>query len=241
MKYEKENIVSGALVSPGYEETAEIIRKDNDSETLYENKNAVVGSVVEINNDVVLSQLVRIVSLIANTVDLTSLPQDQQDGIATAVTVLEAYPMMGDQMVAQDGKGRLEGAMIDNATFAANYASVTGGTVITDPYDGIVNTVDTVSNTKNERTTIIDEILSQSGETMGDLTPGDTAIITDYIDYAAKGIMVDTYGHTPTGRNIYDSLGLAHDQDMSIVMTAHINGGTIFDGSEFKVKYLSEV
>ncbi len=239
MKLEQSTKIDGALRTPIYTEVIETLKKSQDTDTLYLNNQQTAQSDTNINLEIMVSQLVRLVSLLSKTADLSTLPQDQQDSFQSIIEVFEKYPTMGDQMLSEDGKGRVESAMITSAQQAANFADVTGSVVITDPYEGFENVSKTSSCTKVERQLLVDEILQQAVVEYSALTVGDQVVVDSFIESGLKADLTGTYIDVPTGRNIYDVLELIYNQDLSIVMSAHINGGTIFDTdlNEFATKY----
>jgi hypothetical protein len=136
MKYEKTTILKGALQSPAYIEKIDTVMKSDDTETLYLNGTIVKDSDRYIDTNVIISQLIRLTSLLTKVVDLSTLPQEQQDSINELVLIFEAYPTMGDQMLATDGRIRVETAMQNQEKFAENYADVKNEPIIDNPYEG---------------------------------------------------------------------------------------------------------
>ncbi len=92
----------------------------------------------DIDKDILISQLVRIVSLLSKATDLSSLSQSQQDAINTTVALLESTPMFGDQILAENGAA-FNRAISSQNKFANNYSSVTGNQTISNVYEGLEN------------------------------------------------------------------------------------------------------
>ncbi len=229
LEYNKENYL---LKPKKLLETLEVFNPTNDTETLYMNRNVIAGSDSDINNNVVVSQLIRLVSLLSKSIDISALPQEQQDSINVTIDLFETYPMMGDQMLATDGRNRLEQAMINQETYANNNAVVTGETVITDPYQGFENIAMTSSLSEQERNRLIDAIFTQDVSVITDLDAGDQLIISDFIDTGSTGVLLGSYGPTPAGQDLHESLDISPGADLALIFTEHIKGGTIYNSDE---------
>ncbi len=231
LEYNKENY----LIKPKkLLETLEVFNPTNDTETLYRNKNVITGSENDINDNVIVSQLVRLVSLLSKSVDISALPQAQQDSINTTIALFETYPMMGDQMLATDGRIRLEQAMINQETYASNNAEVTGEEIITDPYQGFENIAKTSPYDQATRELLIDELVQQSALPFGDYEEVDRNGMSQFIDHGDKYTMTGTYGNMPGGREVYEVVG--QDELASVnsgwVITQHMAQDTYFDTTE---------
>ncbi len=89
-----------------------------------------------------------------------------------------------------------------------------------------------------ERQLLIDEILSQAGVLFADLDLVDQDTTTAFIDNGAFGTLTGSYGPIPAGRDLHECLGISPGADLSLILTDHINGGTIFNTntSLFEVK-----
>ncbi len=204
---------------------------NDNTDTFY--KNSSDDTITQdINKDILISQLVRLTSLIGKAVDLSALPQEQQDSITSIINIFEAYPMMGDQMLATDGRGLLDNVMASQETYANNNSEVTGETVIADPYQGFENIAKTSSLSSQERSQLIDAIFAQDTSSINDLDAGDQLIITDFIDTAVIGVLLGSYGPTSAGQDLHESLGISPGADLALIFTEHIKGGTIYNSDE---------
>ncbi len=230
MNLEKTMIIKGALRTPAYVESTEEFKKNADSEVTYENSLNSESYTPDIDNDILISQLIRLVSLIAKTVDLTTLPQEQQDAISAQVSIFESYPMMGDQIMFTDGPSRLAGAMKLQGQYAENYAGVINTSVIADPYKGLeASTRSTLD--KAARQLLIDKLVSQSLIGFNSYDQVDQEGMTAFIDNGFKYIMIGSYVDMPNGNEVYTSLNAptSPTQDAGVMITNHMVAGSYFD------------
>ncbi len=80
-----------------------------------------------------------------------------------------------------------------------------------------------------ERQTLIDELVQQSTIPLFDYNQVDQDGMANFINTNTKYTLTGIYIDLPTGRNVYDCLGEAYNQDSGVMITKHIYGNTYFD------------
>ena len=83
-----------------------------------------------------------------------------------------------------------------------------------------------------KRQLLIDKLFSQANVNIYDLSEDDEPIISEFIQWGHVGSITGDYGTMPEGEMVYDALNLDHSiTGFSVVVDAHINGGTYYDES----------